>query len=163
VNYGDASRIELLRAAGAENARVLVVAIDDREKALEIAEEARKHFPRLRILARVYDRSHFYEMRQHGADEIEREMFEGSLRLGVKTLAALGLDLENAERAGRIFRRHDEAQLIDMAQFYGDDEAYRLASRERSEMLGDVMRRDLGFVPAEQLEAAWALEEDWSG
>ncbi|HWA21874.1 MAG TPA: monovalent cation:proton antiporter-2 (CPA2) family protein [Caulobacterales bacterium] len=162
VNYGDASRIELLRAAGAETARVLVIAIDDREKALEIAEEARKHFPRLRIMARAFDRLHVYELRRRGADEIEREMFEGSLRMGVKTLVALGLDAANAERAGRIFRRHDEAQLNEMAQFYGDDEAYRLASRERSAMLNEVMRRDLGFVPAEQLEAAWALE-DWSG
>jgi glutathione-regulated potassium-efflux system ancillary protein KefC/glutathione-regulated potassium-efflux system protein KefB len=162
VNYGDASRIELLRAAGAETARVLVIAIDDRDKALEIAEEARKHFPRLRIMARAFDRLHFYELRKRGVDEIEREMFEGGLRMGVKTLMALGLDAANAERAGRIFRRHDEAQLDEMAQFYGDDEAYRLASRERADMLGDVMRRDLGFVPAEQLEAAWALE-DWSG
>lgn len=162
VNYGDASRIELLRAAGAETARVLVIAIDDREKALEIAEEARKHFPRLRIMARAFDRLHVYELRRRGVDEIEREMFEGGLRMGVKTLMALGLDAANAERAGRIFRRHDEDQLNEMAQFYGDDEAYRLASRERAAMLSDVMRRDLGFVPAEQLEAAWALE-DWSG
>jgi glutathione-regulated potassium-efflux system ancillary protein KefC len=162
VNYGDASRVELLRAAGAETARVLVIAIDDKEKALETADEARRHFPRLRILARAYDRRHLYELHRHGVTEVERETFEGGLRLGVKALKSLGLDEANAERAGRIFRRHDEAQLAEMERHFGDDEAFRAAARTYSNMLGDVMARDLGFNAAEQLEAAWALEE-WSG
>jgi glutathione-regulated potassium-efflux system ancillary protein KefC/glutathione-regulated potassium-efflux system protein KefB len=163
VNYGDASRVDLLRAAGAEVARVLVIAIDDRAKALEIADEARRHFPRLRILARAYDRGHYYDLRAHGVTEVERETFEGGLKLGIRTLTALGLDAANAERAGRIFRRHDEDQLREMERYWGDDEAFRKATVARREMLGDVMARDLGFNAAEQVEAAWATEEEWSG
>jgi glutathione-regulated potassium-efflux system protein KefB len=162
VNYGDASRADLLRAAGAETARVLVIAIDDRQKALEVADVARQNFPRLRILARAFDRLHVYELHASCVTEVERETFEGGLRLGVKTLMALGLDAANAERAGRIFRRHDEAQLAEMERHYGDETAFRIATRNYSDMLGDVMARDLGFNAAEQLEAAWALEE-WSG
>jgi monovalent cation:proton antiporter-2 (CPA2) family protein len=162
VNYGDASRVDLLRAAGAETARVLVIAIDDQAKALEIAEEAQRHFPRLTVLARAFDRRSLYDLRNKGVEMVERELFEGSLRLGVKTLIALGLDAANAERAGRIFRRHDESQVEEMAAFYGDDSAYISAARERAGMLDQVMQRDMGFIAAEQLEAAWALEQ-WSG
>jgi glutathione-regulated potassium-efflux system ancillary protein KefC/glutathione-regulated potassium-efflux system protein KefB len=160
--YGDASRVDLLRAAGAETARVLVIAIDDQAKALEIAEEAQRHFPRLTVLARAFDRRSLYDLRNKGVEMVERELFEGSLRLGVKTLIALGLDAANAERAGRIFRRHDESQVEEMAAFYGDDSAYISAARERAGMLDQVMQRDMGFIAAEQLEAAWALEQ-WSG
>lgn len=163
VNYGDASRVDLLRAAGAETARVLVIAIDDRAKALEIADEARRHFPRLRVLARAFDRWHYYELRSHGVTEVERETFEGGIRLAVRSLMALGLDAANAERAGKIFRRHDLEQLDEMERYWGDEEALRAATIARRDMVGDVMARDLGFNAAEKVEAEWAAEEEWSG
>ena len=82
VNYGDASRVDLLRAAGAETAKLFIIAVDDQEKALEIADDVKRHFPHLTILARAYDRNHAYNLRSRGVETIERETFEGALRLG---------------------------------------------------------------------------------
>src|SRR6266850_5675434 len=62
ANYGDASRVDLLRAAGAADAKLIVIAVDNKEKALEIAEVARKEFPQLKVLARAFDRGHLYEL-----------------------------------------------------------------------------------------------------
>ncbi len=66
VYYGDASRVELLEAAGAGKARLLVIAIDERQKAVQMVKSAQQHFPALRVLARAYDRSHAYELMEAG-------------------------------------------------------------------------------------------------
>jgi voltage-gated potassium channel Kch len=73
--YGDASRLDLLRAAGAEQAKLFVVAVDEREKSLEIIDLVQKHFPHLKILARAIDRVHAYEMIRRKVAIIERETF----------------------------------------------------------------------------------------
>jgi glutathione-regulated potassium-efflux system ancillary protein KefC/glutathione-regulated potassium-efflux system protein KefB len=155
VNYGDASRVDLLRAAGAETAKIFVIAVDDQEKALEIAEDVRRNFPHLTILARAYDRNHAYELRKHGAETIERETFEGALRLGVKALRALGQRALQAERAGGVFRRHDERLFEGLAPYYGKDE-YRERVREARMSVDQLLQRDLGLYPsANPSEAAW--------
>ncbi|MBW8860672.1 MAG: cation:proton antiporter, partial [Caulobacter sp.] len=82
VHYGDATRMDLLRAAGIERARMLIVALDDREKTVELVETARKAFPDLVILARAWDRRHAYDLLANGADAVERETFEAALALG---------------------------------------------------------------------------------
>jgi hypothetical protein len=82
VHYGDATRMDLLRAAGIERARMLIVALDDREKTVELVETARKAFPDLVILARAWDRRHAYDLLANGADAVERETFEAALSLG---------------------------------------------------------------------------------
>ncbi|HYP33092.1 MAG TPA: cation:proton antiporter, partial [Burkholderiaceae bacterium] len=79
VHYGDASRLDLLRSAGADKAKLLLVAIDDRDKAVELVEAAREAFPNLPILARAYDRRHAYELLRRGATAVERETFESAL------------------------------------------------------------------------------------
>src|SRR5262249_30744173 len=114
ANYGDASRVDILRVAGAADAKLLVVAIDDQNKALEIVENARREFPHLKIIARAYDRRHVYELMKREVDDWERETFEGGLRLGAKALRALGFRAHQAERAAGLFRRHDERQLMEM-------------------------------------------------
>ena len=106
IHYGDATRLDLLRAAGAEKARLLVIAIDDREKALELVETAKQYFPQLTILARAWDRRHAYELLDRGADVVEREIFEGGLALGRIGLQRLGLRANQALRAANLFRRH---------------------------------------------------------
>jgi glutathione-regulated potassium-efflux system ancillary protein KefC/glutathione-regulated potassium-efflux system protein KefB len=165
ANYGDASRIDLLRAAGAEDAKLLVIAVDDRDKALEIAEAARRHFPQLKILARAFDRGHFYELMKREVDAAERETFEGGLRLGVTALRALGWRAHQAERAAGLFRRHDERNLRAMFEHWraGDSAAYRSAVNERRELVADMLARDLAAQQVAAPDDAWdtkSLDEE---
>jgi monovalent cation:proton antiporter-2 (CPA2) family protein len=130
VQYGDASRLELLQAAGAAQAKLLVLAIDDREKALEIVETAKHAFPHLIILARAWDRRSAYDLLEHGADAVERETFEGSLALGRVALEKLGLRAHQAHRATALFRRQDKRLFEKLRPLRGDDEGFVLASRQ---------------------------------
>ncbi len=164
VNYGDASRADLLRAAGAEEAKVLIVAVDSPEKSLEVVKAARQHFPHLKILARASDRRHAYELLNLGVDQFEREMFEGGVALGVKALQALGQRAHHATRAGRLFAKHDRNLLLEMSRYWGDDLVYRQAVRERAGHVDQLLRRDLNMFGAGDPDAgAWdtkSLEEE---
>jgi glutathione-regulated potassium-efflux system ancillary protein KefC len=90
VFYGDATRVDLLHAAGAAKARALVLAIDDIEDSLALADAVREHFPDLPILARARNVTHMYELMDRGVTIIERETFESALQLGRRVLALLG-------------------------------------------------------------------------
>ncbi|MBT9447300.1 MAG: cation:proton antiporter [Hyphomonadaceae bacterium] len=161
VNYGDASRIDLLRAAGAEDAQVIVVAIDDKAKALEIVDTVRRHFPHLKIVARAYDRRHAYELMAKEVDALERETFESSVRLGVKTLAMLGFGAYQSERAGELFRRYDEKLLGEMAGLWsGDFAAYQKVVRDRTAMFEDLMRTDMAAMRSANDDEAEAVEAE---
>jgi voltage-gated potassium channel Kch len=142
VHYGDASRIDLLRTAGIEKAKVLVVAIDDQDKAVELVEAAHEAFPHLVILARAWDRRHAYDLLKKGASEVERETFEGGLRLGERTLKRLGFSAKRAHRAAGLFRKHDEASFDRLAPVWGE-ERYILASRDAAETMERLLRADL--------------------
>jgi len=154
VFYGDASRVDLLRAAGAETAKVLVVAVDDPERILEIVEISRKHFPNLKVLTRAVSRTHAYELIDAGVDTVYREAFDSSIRVGIDVLRELGVPAHEAHRRGRMFRRHDEKALRELAAMRGDDAAYMLGVRQQSEELERAMRADVrDFHP--EADAAW--------
>ncbi len=143
VYYGDALRLDLLRAAGAEKARVLVIAIDNPDKASELVEMAREAFPNLTVLARAFDRRHAYELLNKGAHVVERETFEGGLALASETLRALGWRAYRAERAARLFRLHDEKLFQELRPLWGDEERFTVASRESSPRMEDLLRADM--------------------
>jgi len=143
VYYGDALRLDLLRAAGAEKAKVLVIAIDNAEKATELVEMARAEFPHLTVLARAFDRRHAYELLDKGAMVIERETFEGGLALAAETLRALGWRAYRAERAARLFRLHDEKLFHKLRPLWGDQERFTVASRESAPQMEDLLRADM--------------------
>ncbi|MDX2234505.1 MAG: monovalent cation:proton antiporter-2 (CPA2) family protein [Hyphomonadaceae bacterium] len=160
VNYGDATRVDLLRAAGAEEASVLVIAIDDKARTLEMIDTARRHFPHLKLIARAFDRRHAYELMQRNVDALERETFESSIRLGVKTLGLLGQSSFRAERAGRVFRSYDEKLLAEMSKLWGGDfAAFQKAVRDRSALFEELMRVDIAAMEAEVGEREEAVEE----
>jgi len=142
VFYGDASRLDLLRAAGAEKARLLVVAIDDREKGVELVEEAHKHFPHLKVLARAYDRPHAYKMMAAQADVVTRETFGSALLMGEQALRLLGFDETQARRVKEVFKQHDEKNLAKSFKVWGDDQAYGLLLREQLAELEKVLQAD---------------------
>jgi glutathione-regulated potassium-efflux system ancillary protein KefC/glutathione-regulated potassium-efflux system protein KefB len=156
VNYGDATRIDLMRLAGAEHAKALVIAIDDKERALHLAEAAQKHFPHLKIFARAFDRRHAYELLARKVDGLERETFEGGVRLGVAVMRGLGQTAHQAERAGRLFRRYDDKLLKEMSQYWGDDfAAYQRAVRDRTALSEQLMQRDIADLRAGFRDEAW--------
>lgn len=143
VYYGDALRLDLLRAAGADKAKVLVIAIDNPDKATELVEMAREEFPHLTVLARAFDRRHAYDLLNKGAQVVERETFEGGLALAAETLRAMGWRAYRAERAARLFRMHDEKLFHELRPLWGDEERFTVASRESSPRMADLLRADV--------------------
>jgi glutathione-regulated potassium-efflux system protein KefB len=120
--YGDATRLDLLRAAGADHARLLVIAVDDVEASVRIAELAQRHFPKLRVLARARNRQHAFRLMDAGVNEIWRETFASSLELAEAALVALGTPRDDAARQVRRFRAHDEETLRAQAAVKDDEE-----------------------------------------
>lgn len=107
VFYGDATRLDLLRTAGAEAAKVLVIAVDDVDQSLAIIDLAHEHFPHLELVARAKDVTHWNKLRDRGVMRVERELFESSLRSARSVLEILGLPPGEARRQAMRFRRHN--------------------------------------------------------
>jgi monovalent cation:proton antiporter-2 (CPA2) family protein len=146
--YGDASRPELLHSAGIDNAKLFIVAIDDRDRAVEMVEYVRRHYPHLKILARAFDVNHLYLLKKAGADVAVREMFEASLELGAEALKALGLHPFRVAKMARAFRRHDELGLQQRYELWDENpdiarnRAFLARAREHGETLKDMMTED---------------------
>ena len=119
--FGDASRPELLEAAGIAKAQLLVVAIDNAEQATAIVEEARKSYPQLPILARAYDRRHVYALYRAGAQEIVRETFDAAMRSGRIALEMLGMDIAQAQKISDFYYHRDRHSVRLMADAYDPD------------------------------------------
>ncbi len=119
--YGDASRPDLLHAAGIAQARLFIIAIDDRDRAVEIVEYVRRTYPQVRILARAYDVGHMYVLKKARADLAVREVYAGSLSLGAAALRRLGFHPYKVERMTRAFRRHQSEGLDGMYDLWDQD------------------------------------------
>ena len=146
--YGDASRPELLQAAGIESARAIVIAIDDRQRAVEIVEHVRRHYPQVKILARAYDVNHLYLLNKAGVDIAVREMFDGSLEIGKAALKAVGMHPFKVEKMSQAFRRHDQAGLDGLYELWDENtamssnKAFLAGAKEHSATLKDMMETD---------------------
>ena len=146
--YGDASRLDLLHAAGIENAKLLVIAIDDRDRAVEMVESVRRHYPGVKILARAFDVNHLYLLQKAGVDLAMREMFDGSLRLGTEALKTLGMHPFKVEKMARAFRRHDAASVDQLYHLWDENpdiarnRAFLARARELRETLKEMMESD---------------------
>ena len=146
--YGDASRPELLHAAGIESASVIVIAIDDRERAVEMVEHVRRHYPQVKILARAFDVNHLYLLNKAGVDIAVREMFDGSLELGKAALKAVGLHPFKVEKMSQAFRKHDETGLDSLYELWDENtemasnKAFLARAREHGATLKDMMEAD---------------------
>jgi glutathione-regulated potassium-efflux system ancillary protein KefC/glutathione-regulated potassium-efflux system protein KefB len=140
--YGDASRLEMLRAAGAEHADVLVLAIDDVEASVRTAEMARRHFPKLRVLARARNRQHAFRLMEAGVDEIWRETLASSLELAEAALVALGTGRATAAQQVRRFRAHDEETLRQQAAVRDDEEKLIATTQASARQLETLFEAD---------------------
>ncbi|HUJ00381.1 MAG TPA: glutathione-regulated potassium-efflux system protein KefC [Usitatibacter sp.] len=126
VYYGDATRLDLLEAAGARKARLLVNAIDDVQASLALVDRVRANFPDLEIVSRARNVSHYFELKLRGVQVVERETFESALRVGRAALERLGMEPYRAREVADAFRRHNIASVEATLPFY-QDEARRMS------------------------------------
>jgi len=155
VFYGDACRLDLLRAAGADSARILVIAIDGREGISRLAELVRENFPHLKVISRSWDLAHVFELLEQGVCAHERETFEGALRLGEETLKQLGFTAWRAKQAAHRFRAHDEETLREIYQHYHEDFDERIRiSADARERLREIMQSDENHLSG-QADREW--------
>jgi glutathione-regulated potassium-efflux system ancillary protein KefC/glutathione-regulated potassium-efflux system protein KefB len=142
VFYGDASRLELLRAAHAENAAVFVLAIDDVEASVRTAELIRKHFPHLKIFARARNRQHAFRLMDLDVRYSIRETLGSSLEMSARVLETLGLSKAKALETVRRFRAHDEATMAKQLAVKDDESKFLQTTRESAEQLLHLFESD---------------------
>ncbi len=145
VFYGDASRYDLLKSAGADEAKVIILAIDDPEKNLEIVHTIKKHFPHLKILSRARNRYDAYELMDEGVKNIYRESLDTSIRLGIDALKMLGYRSHKLHRMAKAFFRLDEYHLKGLAKVRKDQKVYISYAKQRIEEIEDSMKSDSMF------------------
>lgn len=145
--YGDASRPDLLMAAGLMQAKTLVVAIDDPDQVVAIVEYARRERPDITIIARAYDRPDVYRLYQAGADEIIRETFDSAIRAGKQAMISIGAHPFRVEKSARRFVHHDRDSIAELAKLWDpeisvyENQSYVDLSRERTRMMYEVMEQ----------------------
>ncbi len=142
VFYGDAGREDLLRLAGAEKAKLLVIAVDDREKTLAILKTVKRSFPNLQVLTRAYDVLHYHDLQRAGADYIEREMFQGALTLGEHTLRRLGMRAFQARRNALQFALHDREIVAKLAKDHIESKSFISAARQAHQEVLETLHAD---------------------
>jgi glutathione-regulated potassium-efflux system ancillary protein KefC len=156
VFYGDATRLDLLQAAGAAQAKLLVIAIDNPESSIRLVEIARQHFPNLAVVARARNVSHWVELRSRGVEDIERETFESALRSGRRALEHLGVAPYEARERADLFRRQNVRNLEDMLLVFGDETRRLSAAKAGREQLERQFARDKAALERES--GAWSPE-----
>jgi glutathione-regulated potassium-efflux system ancillary protein KefC len=146
VYYGDATRLDLLEAAGAARAKLLVLAIDDPDTSVALVEAVREHFPSLQIVARARNVGHWSRLRAQGVRVVERETFESAVLIGRRALEALGVEPYDANERANTFRRHNVRTLEDILPHWQDLEKRTNMARSAREELEKQMEQDRADV-----------------
>ena len=150
VYYGDASKLELLKSANADKAKLFILAIDDVQASVKTAAVVRQHFPHVKILARARNRSHVHELMDLGITDIWRETYSSSLELVESALLELGLTEFRVSTAIRKFRSHDERMLIEQHKVYHDRDKLISLSKQAAQQLYDLLQNDREGTPEEK-------------
>jgi CPA2 family monovalent cation:H+ antiporter-2 len=158
VYYGDATRDDLLEAAGAADAKILVSAVDGLEPARRLVETAKKHFPHLRLLVRAQHRFDAYELAELDVPDVYREHLDTSIRLGVDVLKALGHRAYTAYRAGQMFRRYDEGAMATLREQRHDLGTYISSVRAEIAVQEALLAADRAIDPTAG-DHAWDSEQ----
>jgi len=154
VFYGDATRTDILKSAGAEHAKILIAAIDSPEINMDLIKKTREHFPNLSIMVRARNRTDAYELIDAGVQNIYRESLETSVRIGVDVLVKLGFRRYSATRAGQNFVKYDEAALSKLAAHRHDQDLYIFNVREQIAIQEELLTNDRGVNPTSH-DHAW--------
>jgi len=142
VYFGDPTRPDVLRAAGAEQAKLLVVTLDDPPGVLRTIEVAKRNFPNLAILARARNRWYAHLLMDRDVDGLVRETFHSSLQLAKQALTVLGIDDAAAERAVMLFRDHDEKNLEETHAIYRDEKQLIQNQQQAADELAGLFEAD---------------------
>ena len=135
--------MDLLHAAGAEQARLLILGLDSPEKTLELVQTARKHFPNLTVLARAFDWNDSFDLLDAGVPHVYRDTLDTALRTGTDALRLLGFRAHQAHRAAQKFLKHDEESMRQLSGRRQDRVQYISAARQRTEDLEQILQADL--------------------
>ncbi|MGJ7483653.1 glutathione-regulated potassium-efflux system protein KefC [Variovorax sp. LT2P21] len=142
VFYGDATRLDVLRTAGAATALAVVVAVDDVEQSLEIVDVVREHFPQARLVARARNVSHLYQLQDRQVEFIERELFESSLRSARSVLEVLGWPAHEARESAMRFRQRNIKLTADTYPHYKDRAKFIAVAKEGRQQFAEQMARE---------------------
>ncbi len=142
VFYGDPSRLDLLHAAGADTAKLLVIAVNDFGKCKTMVRLCKKHFPKLKLYVRAADRIEANELNRMGVDVFVRETFHSALHMSWRVMTGLGRDPEESKRKLEIFKRFDQKHIYDMADFDGDEKAFISLAQKNKAELEKVLKGD---------------------
>jgi CPA2 family monovalent cation:H+ antiporter-2 len=159
VFYGDATRLDILKSAGAETAKILIAAIDSPEINFGLIEKVKRAFPNLTLMVRAKSRLDAYDLLDMGIDDVYRESIDTSVRLGVDVLIKLGVRKYSATRAGQLFVKYDETALRELAQHRNDREAYLVNSREQIALQEEILANDRRATPNIH-DHAWDVQAD---
>jgi monovalent cation:proton antiporter-2 (CPA2) family protein len=146
VFYGDAARHDMLHAAGAGDADLLIIAVDNPDKTFEIAEAAKKHFPNLYIMARSNGWFDSYKLIESGVTRIYRETLDSSLRMAADALCRMGHRRYQTYRSIKTFRKHDERYLHELAEMHHDKKLLIRGAKQRIEDLEQLMLTEIENV-----------------
>ncbi|MGA2527444.1 MAG: monovalent cation:proton antiporter-2 (CPA2) family protein [Smithellaceae bacterium] len=147
VFYGDATRVDILKSAGADQAKILIAAIDSPDVNYDLVEKTQKLFPHLTIMVRAKSRLDAYELIDSGVKDIYRESLDTSVRLGIDVLIKLGVRKYTATRAGQNFIKYDETAMRKLAEQRHDQSAYILTAREQIELQEQLLTNDREVNP----------------
>ena len=156
VFFGDASRYDILHAAGAAKAKLIIIAVDSAEKRLEMVDTVKKHFPNLHMFVRATNRYDAYDLMNAGVLHVYRETVDTAVRVGVEVMTLLGKKSYTANRLARTFLRHDEANLKKLASIRDPDE-YIIAAKNYIEELELIVQADTKEKALER-DAGWDVE-----
>jgi glutathione-regulated potassium-efflux system ancillary protein KefC len=159
VFYGDATRLDLLRTAGAAKARVLVLAIDDIAQSVKVAKIAREHFPQLTIVARARNVSHYQDLRDQGVTLIERETLDSALMSGRSVLELAGFEPHQARTLALRFRKHNIAQLDVLRQHRNDSAKLIAVSKQGRQQLEELFAQERDAAQRRQVRAGWSGDD----
>ncbi|MEZ5573992.1 MAG: monovalent cation:proton antiporter-2 (CPA2) family protein [Halioglobus sp.] len=156
IYYGDGGRIDLLEAAGAHRARILVLAIDEIEASVTAATHIRAHFPQLKVFARARNRLHAYQLMDLGIEVIRRETFLSAADMGREVLQQLGVPSQQARDLTARFVAHDERRLHEHHSLHNDEQKMRSLAKEAARELEEMFARDAAELlnPQEQVSNA---------
>jgi glutathione-regulated potassium-efflux system ancillary protein KefC len=154
--YGDATRLDLLRIAGADKARVLVLAIDDVDQSVEVATLSREHFPRLTIVARARNVQHYYRLRELGVTLLERETFDAALMSARSALQVLGWEPHQARNLALRFRRHNIEQLAATLPHWKDQARLIAAAKQGRQQLEELFAQERQEAAERRARSGWS-------
>jgi glutathione-regulated potassium-efflux system ancillary protein KefC len=157
VHYGDSTRLDLLRTAGAGEARVIVVAVDDMAQSLAITDLVRAHFPQAELVVRARNVGHVYQLRHRGVTRVQRETFESALASGRQALEVLGVHPHEAWRLARRFRHHNEGLIERMWPHHGDQSQLVALAKQGRQQLEEMFAQERALGRA-TLRGQWDVD-----